>query len=49
MCQGWVTSDDPRKRQTEVKHSEAESIKAEMVELQRKRENEHREMMSETG
>ena len=46
---GWVTSDDPRKRQNEVKHGEAETIKAQMRELQKKRETEHREMMSETG
>ena len=46
---GWVTSDDPRKRQSEVKHSEAETIKAEVRELQKKRESEYREMMSETG
>ena len=46
---GWVTSDDPRKRQSQVKHSEAETIKAEVRELQKKRESEHREMMSEAG
>ena len=46
---GWVTSDDPRKRQSEVKHSEAETMKAEVRELQKKRESEYREMMSETG
>ena len=45
--QGWVTSDDPRKRQFEVKHGEAESIKAEMSSLARRRQSEHREIMSE--
>ena len=47
--QGWVTSDDPRKRQFEVKHGEAESIKAEMSSLARRRQSEHREIMSEVG
>ena len=46
---GWVTTDDPRKRQSQVKHGEAETIKAQMRELEKKRETEHREMMSETG
>ena len=48
-CQGWVTADDPRKRQFNIKQGEAEAIKAEMSELQRKRMTDHREMMSEVG
>ena len=49
VYQGWVTSDDPRKRQFSIKHGEAEAIKAEMTELQKKRMTEHSEMMSEVG
>ena len=44
-----MTADDPRKRQFDVKHGEAEAIKAQMWELQRRRETEHKEMMSESG
>ena len=36
-----MTADDPRKRQFDVKHGEAEAIKAQMWELQRRRETEH--------
>ena len=42
-----MTADDPRKRQPGIKAGEAEAIKVEMSELVRKRNNEHKEIMSE--
>lgn len=42
-----MTADDPRKRQHGIKAGEAEAIKVEMSELARKRNNEHKEIMSE--
>ena len=42
-----MTADDPRKRQPGIKAGEAEAIKVEMSELARKRNMEHKEIMSE--
>ena len=42
-----MTTDDPRKRQPGIKAGEAEAIKVEMSELARKRNMEHKEIMSE--
>ena len=42
-----MTADDPRKRQPGIKAGEAEVIKVEMSELAKKRNNEHRDIMSE--
>ena len=44
-----MTADDPRKRQHGIKAGEAEAIKVEMSELARKRNNEHKEIMSEVN
>ena len=44
-----MTADDPRKRQHGIKAGEAEAIKIEMSELARRRNNEHREIMSEVS
>lgn len=44
-----MTADDPRKRQHGIKAGEAEAIKVEMSELARRRNNEHREIMSEVS
>ena len=44
-----MTADDPRKRQPGIKAGEAEAIKVEMSELARKRNNEHKEIMSEVN
>ena len=44
-----MTADDPRKRQPGIKAGEAEAIKVEMSELARRRNNEHREIMSEVS
>ena len=42
-----MTADDPRKRQPGIKAGEADAIKVEMSELARKRNLEHKEIMSE--
>ena len=44
-----MTADDPRKRQPGIKAGEAEAIKVEMSELARKRNMEHKEIMSEVN
>ena len=44
-----MTTDDPRKRQPGIKAGEAEAIKVEMSELARKRNMEHKEIMSEVN
>lgn len=46
---GWCGSADPRKRQFETKHSEADEMRKEIEEIKVKTDNEHRNIMSSEG
>jgi len=46
---GWCGSGDPRKRQYQVRHGEAEEMKKEMGEIQTKRDMEHDDINSDVG
>jgi len=46
---GWNTTTDPRKRDIQIKRSEADSIKQEMSEAEMRRSMEHKDMNSEAG
>ena len=45
-CQGWCGSADPRKRQYEMKHSEADEIRKEIEDMKVKKEMEHQDITS---
>ena len=47
--QGWCGSADPRKRQYETKHSEADEMRKEIEEIKVKTEVEHKDIMSGEG
>ena len=47
--QGWCGSADPRKRQFEVRHVEAEDMKREMDEIKAKRDMEHQDLTSDVS
>ena len=44
---GWNASADPRKRQFEVKKGENDALKREIVEIENKRMEEHKDMTSD--
>ena len=47
--QGWCGSADPRKRQFETKHSEADEMRKEIEEIKVKKEIEHKDITSGEG
>ena len=47
--QGWHSSTDPRKREIQVRREEAESIKQEMTDAERRRVMEHKDMNSDVS
>ena len=49
VTQGWCGSADPRKRQYETKHSEADEMRKEIEEIKVKTEVEHKDIMSGEG
>lgn len=46
---GWSASADPRKRQFEVKKGENEALKREIVDIENKRVQEHRDITSDVS
>ena len=44
---GWNASADPRKRQFEVKKGENDALKREIVEIENKRMEEHKDLTSD--
>ena len=46
VLQGWCGSADPRKRQYETKHSEADEIRKEIEDIKVKKEIEHQDINS---
>ena len=47
--QGWHSSTDPRKRETQVRREEAENIMQEMTDAERRRVMEHKDMNSDVS
>ena len=46
---GWHASSDPRKRELDIRRTEAESYKQEMSEAEKRRNKENKEINSEVG
>ena len=46
---GWSVSADPRRRQFEVKRGENEALKREIVDIENKRVEEHRDLTSDVS
>ena len=46
---GWSSSADPRKRQFEVKKGENEALKREIMDIENKRVEEHRDLTSDVS
>ena len=46
---GWSSSADPRKRQFEVKRGENEALKREIMDIENKRVEEHRDLTSDVS
>ena len=46
---GWSTSADPRRRQFEVKKGENDALKREIMDIENKRVEEHRDLTSDVS
>ena len=46
---GWSSSADPRKRQFEVKKGENDALKREILDIENKRVEEHRDLTSDVS
>ena len=46
---GWSVSADPRRRQFEVKRGENEALKREIMDIENKRVEEHRDLTSDVS